>query len=88
MEMLGEKEKLELMRMIAKEFLEDRLGIDATDENVRRFMAHILLFEEQLKKNKLKKRKKMIKKIIGRLKCKFGKNIENYALNYNEGIIT
>lgn len=88
METLGKKDNLKLMKMIAKEFLEDRLGIDATDEYVRRFTAHIVLFEKQLKKNKLKKRKKMIKKIIGRSKCKFGRNIENYSLNYNEGIIT
>ena len=37
-----------LIKCMAKEFLEERLGIPATQKNIRRFAAHIILFEKQL----------------------------------------
>lgn len=44
-----------LITFMAKEFLESRLGVDATPENVRRFTDHIMQFEQEIVAIELKK---------------------------------
>ena len=57
---MGNKEIKELLngkaliRRMSQEFLEDRLEIPITPENVRRFAAHIILFEKEIRKRKHK----------------------------------
>lgn len=38
---------------LAAEFLEQRLGIEATKENVRRFAEHIIAFEKEINQGKV-----------------------------------
>lgn len=46
-----------IVKLMAKEFLEERLGVHATVENIRRFSAHIVIFEKEIKNRKLNKNK-------------------------------
>lgn len=48
------------IQLIAKKFLEYHLDIEPNTKNVRRFSAHILVFEKQLK-NRHRKRGNIMK---------------------------
>ena len=48
MESLTKKGDKEVIKHIAKEFLENRLGVETTTSNVHRMAAHIIQFEKWL----------------------------------------
>lgn len=37
-----------LIKRMAQEFLEDRLGIEASQANIRRLAAHLIIFEKEV----------------------------------------
>lgn len=46
---LNSRQEKEVVRLMAKEFLEYRLGIKASTGNIRRLAAHITQFEKEVK---------------------------------------
>lgn len=64
METLTKQQEREIINKMAKEFLEYRLGIDATDTNLRRLAAHLLQFEKEVEQRALKKRQTQIKPLM------------------------
>jgi len=53
MENLTKQQEKQLVTRMAKEFLEYRLGIKATDENVRCFSRHLEDFEKQIQQKEI-----------------------------------
>lgn len=56
METLTKAQEKKVIRLMVKEFLEDRLGIEATNRNIYRFSRHIEDFEREIQTKGLKKR--------------------------------
>lgn len=52
MNSINSTEDRNTVKLMAKEFLEYRLGVEATESNVRRFAAHIIHFERELNNEK------------------------------------
>lgn len=55
METLTKAQKKIVIGLMAKEFLEDRLGIEATNRNICCFSRHIADFEREIQTKGLKK---------------------------------
>lgn len=55
METLSKQQEKEVVRLMTKEFLEYRLGIEATKENICCFSKHIEDFEKEIQSMGLKK---------------------------------
>jgi len=55
MEALTKQQEKEVIKLMAKEFLEYRLGIEATKKNVHCFSQHIEDFEKEIQSMGLKK---------------------------------
>lgn len=51
---LNSRQEKEVVRLMAKEFLEHRLGIKATTKNIRRLAAHITQFEREVELKSVK----------------------------------
>lgn len=64
MKELTPAQEKEVTKQMAKEFLECRLGIDATETNVRRLAAHIIQFEKEVEQRALKKRQARIRTLV------------------------
>lgn len=45
MNALTKKQEKKVIKLMAKEFLEERLGIASNMRNITRFAAHIIIFE-------------------------------------------
>lgn len=48
MKTLNKKQQKKVVELMAKEFLEYRLGIEANDDNVRRLAAYIIQFKKEV----------------------------------------
>ena len=46
------KPQKSIIKLIAKEFLEDRLGIEANKDNIQRLASHLIQFEKEIKISK------------------------------------
>lgn len=57
-ETLTEEQEQAVMCWMSEEFLEERLGIPATPENVHRFVVYLALFENEVKQRKKQRFKK------------------------------
>lgn len=55
METLTKQQEKEVINLMAKEFLEYRLGVEASNENIRRLSQHIEDFEKEIQSMGLKK---------------------------------
>ena len=62
MERLTKREEFVTMQLMAKEFLEYRLGVEANSANIRRFVALISKFEEEIERQNLKQQQLAIAK--------------------------
>lgn len=54
MQQLNHTEEMMVNQIIAREFIEDKLGIEATPENVSLFVAYITSYEDAVEKRKRK----------------------------------
>lgn len=55
-ETFNKTERKWLIKWMSKEFLEDRLGVETTPENIRRFAAHIIVFEREVEERDSRKK--------------------------------
>ena len=54
MNILNDLERYTVIGEMAKEFLVDRLGVEPTDTNIKRFALHILQFEREVRNRNYK----------------------------------
>ena len=64
MKELTPAQEKEVTKQMAKEFLECRLGVDATEINVHLLAAHILQFEKEVAQCALQKRQTRIRTLV------------------------
>ena len=50
-EELTQQEEKAVIKRMAKEWLEDYLGIAATPQNIKRLTAHVIIFEKEVANN-------------------------------------
>lgn len=56
MQQLTRAQEILVNEIIAREFIEEKLGIEATSENISIFVAYIISYEEAVEKRKHLKR--------------------------------